>query len=165
MNMLINEQTKISALLKHHPDALETIVTLSRDFKKLRNPILRALVAKRTSIAMASKIGGCKPGDFFRALEPLGFETDQSREGPPENPLPDNAPMPDYLQNLPSEYRVNFDVRAMLADGNDPLKSIQQKVKSLNPGEVLVIINNFEPVPLIKLLERQGFLVYVDFID
>src|SRR5690606_27196399 len=57
--MLINPQTKIATLLKHHPDALETIVMLSPDFKKLRNPILRKLMAGRTSIAMASKIGGC----------------------------------------------------------------------------------------------------------
>lgn len=76
--MLINEQTKIAALLKHHPDALEAIVALSPDFKKLRNPVLRALMAKRTSIAMASKIGGCTPEDFFRVLAPLGFETDPS---------------------------------------------------------------------------------------
>ena len=77
--MLINEQTKIAALLKHHPDALETIITISPDFKKLRNPILRKLMAGRTSIAMASKIGGCQPEDFFKALAPLGFETDANR--------------------------------------------------------------------------------------
>lgn len=163
--MLINEKTKIAALLKHHPDALETIVTLSPDFKKLRNPVLRALMAGRTTIAMASKIGGCKPEDFFKALAPLGFEVDSSRAASPEDAAPKNNPKPEYLQNIQPERIVNFDVRAMLAEGKDPLKSIQQKVKSLNPGEVLLIINNFEPVPLIKLLEKQGFQTYVDFID
>jgi len=163
--MLINERTKIAALLKHHPDALETIVTLSPDFKKLRNPVLRALMAGRTTIAMASKIGGCKPVDFFRALAPLGFEVDQSQTVAQEEAVPENNPKPEYLQNIPPDRLVNFDVRAMLAEGNDPLKSIQQRVKSLNPGEVLVIINNFEPVPLIKLLEKQGFQTYVNFID
>jgi hypothetical protein len=54
--MLINSQTKIAALLKHNPDALEAIVPLSPDFKKLRNPVLRKLMAGRTSIAMASKM-------------------------------------------------------------------------------------------------------------
>ena len=77
--MLINAQTKISALLKHHPDALEAIVPLSPDFKKLRNPVLRKLMAGRTSIAMASKIGRCTPEDFFEKLKPLGFETDTSK--------------------------------------------------------------------------------------
>lgn len=165
MSMLINEKTKIAALLKHHPDALETIVTLSPDFKKLRNPVLRALMAGRTTIAMASKVGGCKPEDFFKALAPLGFEVDSSHTISPEDAVPKNNPKPEYLQNIQPERIINFDVRAMLAEGNDPLKSIQQKIKALNPGEVLLIINNFEPVPLIKLLEKQGFQTHVDFID
>ena len=159
--MLINEQTKIAALLKHHPDALETIVTLSPDFKKLRSPILRKLMAGRTSIAMASKIGGCRPEDFFKALAPLGFETDNAVASPQEDASKKNSPKPEYLKNIGPERLVNFDVRAILAAGDDPLKQIQQKIKSLLPGQVLVIVNNFEPVPLIKLLERQGFLTYV----
>ncbi len=163
--MLINEQTKIAALLKHHPDALETIVTLSPDFKKLRSPILRKLMAGRTSIAMASKIGGCRPEDFFKALAPLGFETDNAVASPQEDANKKNSPKPEYLKNIEPERLVNFDVRAILAAGDDPLKQIQQKVQSLLPGQVLVIVNTFEPVPLIKLLERQGFLTYVHFTD
>ncbi|MDP4214297.1 MAG: DUF1858 domain-containing protein, partial [Bacteroidota bacterium] len=72
--MLIDEQTKIAVLLRHHPDALETIIRLSPNFKKLRNPVLRKLMAGRTRIAMSAKIGGCHPEDFFKKLEPLGFE-------------------------------------------------------------------------------------------
>ncbi|QCX52304.1 DUF2249 domain-containing protein [Elizabethkingia sp. JS20170427COW] len=161
--MLINEQTKIAALLKHHPDALETIVAIAPDFKKLRNPILRKLMAGRTSIAMASKIGGVKPEDFFTALAPLGFETEGKIVE--ETSLPISQPKPEYLQNLPKEKLVDFDVRAMLASGNDPLREIQQKVKALQTGEVLLIVNNFEPVPLIKLLEKQGFQTYVNFVN
>ncbi len=159
--MLINEQTKIAALLKHHPDALETIISLSPDFKKLRNPILRKLMAGRASIAMASKIGGCTPEDFFKVLAPLGFKVDSSK--PIEKEEIKNTPKPAYLQSVSSDKIVNFDVRAMLAEGNDPLKAIQQKVKALKQGEVLLIINNFEPVPLIKLLEKQGFEAYVEY--
>lgn len=162
--MLINEQTKIAALLKHHPDALETIITLSPDFKKLRNPILRKLMAGRTSIAMASKIGGCNPEDFFKALAPLGFEVDAHRSGTHEE-VSERKPLPDFLKNINSNKIIPFDVREMLAGGADPLKAIQQKVKALNTGEVLQIINTFEPVPLIKLLEKQGFKSHVDFVS
>ncbi|MCO5259633.1 MAG: DUF2249 domain-containing protein [Crocinitomicaceae bacterium] len=161
--MLINERTKIAQLLKHHPDALETIITIAPDFKKLRNPILRKLMAGRTTIAMASKIGGCKPEDFFKALAPLGFEVDTVRTVSEDTP--ENKPMPAYLKSLAANQLVHFDVRAMLASGEDPLKSIQQKVNALNPGQALLIVNNFEPVPLIKLLERQGYSAYVRFVD
>src|SRR5690554_5500209 len=111
MNMLINERTKIAALLKHHPEALETIVTLSPDFKKLRNPVLRALMAGRTTIAMASKIGGCEPMDFFKALAPLGFEMEQSHTVEKKEAVPENNPKPEYLQNIQPDRLVNFDVR------------------------------------------------------
>jgi len=161
--MLINAQTKIATLLKHHPDALETIVKLSPDFKKLRNPILRKLMAGRTSIAMASKIGGCQPEDFFKALIPLGFEIDAHSQ--PEEKPKINQPTPEYLKQVASNKIINFDVRAMLAAGDDPLKEIQHKIKQLQTDEVLLIVNTFEPVPLIKLLEKQGFETYVKQVD
>ena len=162
--MLINSQTKIAALIKHHPDALETIVTLSPDFKKLRNPVLRKLMAGRTSISMASKIGGCTPEDFFVKLRPLGFETDNSPTEEEEISTEQN-PVPQFIKELEAAHIVSLDVRSMLAGGNDPLKLIQQNVKELEQGKVLKIINTFEPTPLIKLLEKQGFQAYVDVID
>ncbi len=162
--MQINEQTKIAALLKHNPEALEAIVAISSDFKKLRNPILRKLMAGRTSIAMASKIGGCTPDDFFKALQPLGFEVSKSAT-PVKEEVSENKPMPDFLKNIKPDQIVKFDVRTMLAEGNDPLRFIQQKVKELQQGQVLEIINTFEPVPLIKLLEKQGFQAHVNNIN
>src|SRR5690606_28789422 len=109
------------------------------------------------------KVGGCKPEDFFRVLAPLGFDID--RKTVKEELTPENKPAPDFLKTLQADKIVHFDVRAMLAEGNDPLKHIQQKVKGLKPGEALLIINNFEPVPLIKLLEKQGFESYVKHVD
>ncbi len=161
--MRINEETKIAAILKHHPDALEAIVALSPDFKKLRNPILRKLMAGRVSITMASKMGGCVPEDFFRVLAPLGFEIDRTSVVQEKNK--ENKPIPEYLKSISPKQIINFDVRSILAEGTDPLKQIQQKVKELKPEEVLLITNTFEPVPLIKLLEKQGFESYVKHVN
>ena len=161
--MFINSQTKIAALLKYHPDALEAIVSLSPDFKKLRNPVLRKLMAGRTSISMASKIGGCKPEDFYEKLKPYGFFADGAPE--PEETAPEERPLPEFVKNLRAEHIVTLDVRAMLAGGIDPLKHIQQTVKALLPGQALKIVNTFEPTPLIRLLEKQGFQAYTDFIE
>ena len=164
MGMSINERTKLSELLKHHPDALEAIVSLSPDFKKLRNPVLRALMAGRTIIVMASKMGGIGPSDFFRALEALGFESEASQGSLSQEPVPKNIPRPEALKSLAAERLVSFDVRSILADGKDPLRPIQQRVKSLKAGEVLLIVNTFEPVPLIKVLEKQGFQSHVEVL-
>lgn len=162
--MVINSQTKIAALIKHHPEALEAIITLSPDFKKLRNPILRKLMAGRTSIAMASKIGGCTPQDFFDKLKPYGFTSENLPEAE-EEVLTPKSPLPEFIKELQEAHIVPLDVRSMLAGGNDPLKLIQQTVKELKEGQVLKIINTFEPTPLIKLLEKQGFQSYTDIIE
>ncbi len=162
--MIINGQTKIAALIKHHPDALEVIVSLSPDFKKLRNPVLRKLMAGRTSISMASKIGGCKPDDFFEKLRPLGFETDSSSQET-EEVNTSQKPLSQFVHDIEKAHIVPLDVRAMLAGGDDPLRLIQQTVKGLPQGHVLKIINTFEPTPLIKLLEKQGFNTYVDVVE
>lgn len=162
--MLINEQTKIAALLKQHPDALEAIVSLAPEFKKLRNPVLRRLMAGRTSIGMAAKIGGCMPADFFRVLGPLGFEADTGQAFSEVN-VPVQEPVFGFLRQVKPWQLVVFDVRPILAGGSDPLKFIQQAVKELRQGQVLLIRNTFEPTPLILLLKKQGFEAFVDRVS
>lgn len=160
--MTITANTKISAILKQHPGALDAIVSISPKFEKLRNPVLRKLMAGRASIAMASKIAGCSTDDFFAKLRPLGFE---SKSAGNEEIKPEKKPVPDFLQNLLPEQLVKLDVRPVIAGGKDPLKIILEKVSQLNKGEVLEIINTFEPTPLMLLLKKQGFESWAEEIN
>ncbi len=152
--MIINAYTKIGAILKQHPGALDAIVSISPKFEKLRNPVLRKLMAGRATIAMASKIGGCSVDDFFNRLEPLGFETNKGKyPGEKENV----KEAPEFLKNVRSDQIINLDVRPVIETGKDPLSLILEKIKGLQPGQILQIINSFEPAPLIFLLKKQGF--------
>ena len=155
--MKINANTKIAALLKQHPEALDAITGISPKFNKLRNPILRKVIAGRTSISMASKIGGCSAEDFFKVLVPLGFEIDRTVVARDEIV---NELMPDYLQKIDPSKIIELDVRALIDSGTDPLNHILKKISLLEPGEVLNIINSFEPTPLRQLLGKQGFESY-----
>jgi uncharacterized protein (DUF2249 family) len=159
--MTINANTKIAAIIKQHPDALETIVSISPRFEKLRNPVLRKLMAGRASISMASKIGGCSLNTFFEKLKSLGFEIDALTMPPAE----EKKEVPDFIKLLKEDQVFELDVRPVIASGKDPLSIITRKVKTIKAGQVLKIINIFEPVPLIKLLEKQGFAVYTDVIN
>jgi hypothetical protein len=160
--MRINQHTRIASLLRYNPEALEAIVSLSPGFKKLRNPILRKLMAGRTSIAMASKIGGCKPEDFFNVLQPIGFIPEDVSSEVKQAPVSD---MPDFLKKITPENISTLDVRPLLKEGKDPLKVIRQSVNDLKQAQVFKLVNSFEPVPLIELLEKQGFQSYVNVID
>ena len=159
----INANTKIAKLIKLHPDALEAIIKLSPKFNKLRNPILRKVIAGRTSIAMASKIGSCTVDDFFHSLQPLGFEIDTTI--PENNEIEVKTAAPEFQQNLTAEKIIPLDVRPIIDGGEDPLNQIIQKVNGIRPGTALKIINSFEPTPLIKLLQKKCFESYTEKIN
>jgi len=162
MTMTINADTKIATLLKQSPGAMEAIISINPKFEKLRNPLLRKLMAGRTSIRMASKISGSSLEEFYSKLEPLGFEINKTITGDTNEERPT---LPVFFNSLKPEQIVEFDVRAIIDAYEDPLSLIIKKVKSILPGEALKIINSFEPTPLILLLEKQGFESYVDTVD
>ena len=157
----INANTKIAAVIKQHPEAMEAIISISPRFEKLRNPLLRKLMAGRTSLAMASKVGGCSVDDFFDKLRPLGFNIDSDI-------LPvieEQPPVPDFIHSIRQEQLVELDVRPVIAAGNDPLKLILEKAKGVAAGQILKIVNTFAPVPLIPILEKKGFVSYIDRVE
>ena len=159
--MMINAGTKIAAILKQNAASLDAIIAVSPKFEKLRNPILRKVMAGRTSLAMAAKVGGCTIEDFIMKLKPLGFETDTVTVVAPE----EKKIFPAFITSLKNEQIIELDVRPVIASGKDPLSIIVQKVKTIQPGQVLKIINSFEPTPLMALLEKQGFISYADTIQ
>jgi uncharacterized protein (DUF2249 family) len=159
--MTINAGTKIAVILKHNAAALDAIIAVSPKFEKLRNPVLRRVMAGRTSLAMAARVGGCTVEDLFAKLKPLGFGTDAGSVAAVE----EKKILPAFVASLKKEQLVELDVRPVIASGQDPLSIIVQKVKTIQPGQVLKIINSFEPTPLMALLKKQGFVSYADTIE
>lgn len=56
----------------------------------------------------------------------------------------------------PTKFKV-FDVRPLLARGEEPLRLIHARVDALAPGHGLTVIAPFLPAPLIELLQSEGF--------
>jgi uncharacterized protein (DUF2249 family) len=154
--MEINPNTRISQLIAEHPDALEAIVSIHPRFSKLRNPLLRKLMAARTTIGMASKIAGCSFSDFTAKLRPLGFTVDHSG-----NESISQEPFPSWLSNAEPENIVELDVRPVLESGKDPLRLIIEKMNALQSNQILCVLNSFEPTPLISLLTNKGYESFV----
>ncbi len=153
--MKINENTKISALLKAQPDAIEVIAGINKHFRKLRNPILRKTLAHRVSVKDAAKIGGVSVDLFLRKLQEIGFNIEAADSK--AHPTKAN-PMKTIIDLKPA---LILDVRPDIEAGNDPFKRIMSSIKNLSEGDVLKVINSFEPIPLINLLRQKGFAVEV----
>lgn len=159
--MDISENTRISELLKENKDSVDAIASLAKPLEKLKNPILRKLMASRVTIAEAAKMGGCSLQDFERVLIPLGFKfiKDVKKEDAVEEGSPD------WLKDLSTEHIEIFDVREILLGGQDPLKQIMQRFKSVPIGNALCIVNSFVPVPLVRLLEKDGVKSFTKTIN
>jgi uncharacterized protein (DUF2249 family) len=155
--MKISPKTTIAKLIQAHPDALNVIVGISPKFKKLHHPVLRKLMAGRTSIAQAAAVANITVEEFFMALKPLGFV--------PEYCNYENSwvfkQVPPFLNNIPEEKRIIFDARPYLENNLDPLKEIIPLANKVKEGEALIILNNFEPLPLINLLGKRNLDSFV----
>ena len=156
--MLITPHTKIATLLKEHPAALDAIVSLSPKFEKLRNPVMRKLMAGRASIAMASKAGGITIEDFYNKLKPLGFVpcmADKQADPPNEDNLKHVGQ--DDWDSLLESYKgrlMTIDVRQLEMPG--PMMTILESLDKLAPGYALFVYHKRIPLFLLpELSERK----------
>lgn len=154
--MIINERTKVSEVIKANKDSIDAIASLAKPLAKLKNPLLRKVMAARVTLNEAAKIGGCTFEDMAAVLKPLGFEY------LPENKteIVSDEKEPDWLIHLKDNQITDFDVRKILEEGGDPLKEIMIHFKEVTEGNALCIIVNFEPVPLISRLSKKGVQTY-----
>ncbi|RBL91695.1 DUF2249 domain-containing protein [Chitinophaga flava] len=156
--MHISNSTRISALIAANAQVIDQIAAISPHFRKLKNPLLRKVLAPRVTIAEAAKIGNCSVEDIYAVLRPLGFIIDAV----PQSVVPTVQP-----QHVVAERAFNhsLDVREMIAAGHDPFQRIMQEVRLLEPGQTLLLINSFEPTPLFRILQKQGFEMAVRKVD
>lgn len=157
--MQINANTKIAALIKHHPQALDVLAELSPKFEKLKNPVIRKVMAGRTSIALAARLGEIPLEKFWQCLAPLGFEIDAVETTGLSAET--GGEIPGFVRQWPETQMVSLDVRPVIDGGEDPLRSILQQIEALPKGYALNIINGFEPLPLMQLLRYKGWKSYV----
>jgi uncharacterized protein (DUF2249 family) len=152
--MIITPSTRIGTIIKDNPLAIDTLISLSPHFNKLKNPILRKLLAPRVTIAEAAIIGDCPVDKILNNLAQIGFEVgvglsvDEATAGTPD--------AGDIIGII-----ISHDARPQLAAGEDPLTTILKKLSVVKPDQTMLVINSFEPAPLIRLLRAKGYAITV----
>lgn len=158
--MKINSKTKIAAIINENKQAIDAIASINPHFNKLRNPILRKILGSRVTVEDAARIGNCSVELFLGKLEAIGFELEIA-----DTTTSDAAPIK-WPQEIEEAIRkgcvVELDVRESISNGVDPFVLITDKLSAIPEGYVLLVINSFEPVPLINIVERRGSLTAVD---
>lgn len=154
----ITNRTRISEIIKANPHSIDVITAIAKPLQKLKNPLLRKIMAPRVTLEEAASIGGCDPGDIIGALIPLGFKHIPFNT---ENDMNEEEKKPKWLLSVPQDMITELDVRPVIEHGQDPLKQIIEKFGALRDGQILCIINSFVPYPLINLLSKQS-LTYTE---
>lgn len=160
--MVIHEKTRISDIIKANPASIEVIAAINKHFIKLKNPVLRKLLASRVNVRDAANIANVRPEEILQALQTLGFEintgTLMTESDKDVNQEDQNFDRSEKAKNIEfGNDVIRMDVRPLLEAGTDPFNAITKQVKALLPNQKLLIINTFEPVPLINMLKEQGF--------
>lgn len=154
--MQINAKTKISALINENEGVIDVIASINKHFRKLKNPVLRKVLAPRVNIADASKIGGVPVCLMIDKLREFGFELDAECMCETELEL-FKLGINKTKNIMRKETVIDLDVRPILDSGVDPFEAIMAKLKTLDDSDTLKIINTFEPIPLLNILKKKGY--------
>ena len=149
--MIINSETRISKLIEVNRDTIDVISSINKHFKKLKNPFLRKTLASRVTISDAARIGGVTVELMLEKLQSIGFETSEQVN------IELNKKNKTNNIEMRKETIIELDVRPILAKGIDPFKSIMAELEKMADGNTLMIINTFEPIPLLKILKTKGY--------
>jgi uncharacterized protein (DUF2249 family) len=153
---MITAATNVGALLDERPELVEFLAGYHPHFQRLRNRLVRRVMAPRVTLADAARMAGIAPDVFVTDVRRAVGEVPAPGEAPPASVDWQPTAKPEALIALGDAPRLTFDVRDELARGGEPFARIMAAVKELRPDDVLVLRTPFEPVPLYGVLARRG---------
>jgi hypothetical protein len=141
--LIITPKTKVLELIEAYPHLEEVLIKHVPAFNKLKNPLLRRTVAKIATLQQAASIGNIKTGDLINLLrKEVGQELINSGD---ENAY--NTKKPSWFEETLIE--KEFDIREMLAAGEQPVNQVISDLTHLNKGKIYKLTSPFLPAPLI----------------
>lgn len=153
--MPVSPNMKVYDLLKTHPELLDTLVEQSPHFSRLRNPVLRRVLPRLVTVAQAAAMGGLEPAALVRNLNRALGEAD-AEVGPIDLGSMADTPPPPWYETAP--IAVTLDVREAQRRKEEPFSAIMAAVEPIEVGQVFLLRNSFEPLPLYDVLGKRGFV-------
>jgi uncharacterized protein (DUF2249 family) len=150
--MVITADTKISEIIKYNKNVIDVIASINKHFRKLKNPILCKMLASRVRVTDAARIGGVTTDAFLKKLQENGY-TVQFENNKEENKPEEKS----NNKTMDKTNIVTLDVRPTLAGGVDPFDDIMKTLKTMSDDQTLLIINTFEPIPILNILKKRGY--------
>ncbi len=157
---MVRPEMKVAEVLERWPELLGVFLEASPAFQRLKNPLLRKTMPRLVTVAQAARIAGLAPEELLARLNrALGLEVQGETPFPEEVESRVGTPPPPWLS---APLGVGLDVRPILDAGGEPFPAIMAAAQRVRPGERLVLEVSFEPIPLYRVLAKQGFLPWCE---
>ena len=154
--MKIISTTKLNDLLQEYPQLEADINKVVPEIQRLKQEVLLNNVKKIMNMERIALIKEMEVNDLLNILrakvgQPAIGEDKDGFE------IEYNNADPEWLKIQPE---LVVDGIEMLSGGEHPLEFVNQKMKELNPGQVLLLKTNFKPLPLIENMESQKYKTF-----
>ncbi len=156
--MEITGRSKLLEVLKAYPALEDKIIALAPPFANLKNPILRRTVAQLATLEKVAQAGGWEVTEFVNALRrEVGLPELKAEVTFPSTLPPIQEGDPPWVSGEP---QFVVDGNELLQRGEVPLQRVNELLGQLQPGRFLLLLTDFEPVPMIEAMRKQGRRVY-----
>ncbi len=157
--IIITPKTKVMQLIDTWPHLEDVLIDYVPAFSKLKNPVLRRTVAKIATLQQAAAIGNVKVEELINRLRREVGQELISATGQTEY----STTKPEWHD--PSLMVQRFDIREMLAAGEQPVNQVMADLKNLPAGKIYRLTAPFLPAPLIDKATSISLLFWVDKIS
>ncbi len=151
----ITLETKIADLLNDYNGMQDILIEINPKFEKLNNPVLRRTLAKIAGVKQAAVVGGMDPMDLLNQLRIAVGQDPVSVQGKKEVVTVLERPSWTF-----AEPKAILKADEILDREKNPLAEASKVLKQFKKGDILGIISDFRPEPLIEAFEKSGYTVY-----
>lgn len=152
----LSPDMRLKKALDLDPRVVDYVVSLNpRDFERLRNPLMRRLMAPRITLGRVATMAGVPVAELLDHIGALG---DVAVEYEERHPLPQSPQEPPpWLTTLNTGEIRTIDLLPLDDElAGDPMLPVAKGVKSLSPGETLLVKHRWEPQPLYDVWHKTG---------
>ena len=155
--MVILANTRVKDVIEKYPELKEVLISLSPKFKKLNNKFIFKAASRWATFADVARIGGLSICELLHTLNSkIGKEEELQKHAPDcikeqiQEKISEEVPewVKDARQILIMDVRGREDFF---------FPEITKNLKKTEEGQVLKVINDFYPAPLLNMLREEGY--------
>lgn len=152
--MKITKDIRVSEVLEVYPHLLDVIASYNPHFEKLRNKMLRLIMAPRVRLEQAARIADVNLEDFLATLNRAIGEEPEAIGPSPEGTYQAKEGIVSERAEDQGE-SVFLDVRGL--EPPEPMIKVLEALNMLREGQTLIVGTHRRPMFLYPKLDERGY--------